>query len=523
MSKLTDVIDFMGTLTKSEKRYVTLMKIKEEKDGQKNNAYLDLFDVLTPLLKDGEKTQAQLHQEVESLKDKKRKPTLFATTNVLKLHDFLMNCLQQFNADKPDFKLEAAIQHIRILHQKGLYEQALNLIKKIKKEVFERYENEWKAFEIIKEERRIWLSMRDPNYKALARRQQASRIQLQKITSILDTTDDYENILFRIRGHHFLDAFSLSATGQQLKASANVEPDLPFEAKLQGLATLSHYYIYVELDVEKAMAYIQALIEQFEDHKYRKNRYPENYVQTLILFFNRSVQADQVKAFAPIIEKIKGILSENSELFPAAKTDRNQIDLSKGALVQYRLLGIMLHYYNYHWNAPDAAVTIDQAVLLLKRKPNIPDALLITLYFNLASYFVLAGQYEDAQVFLANIFNYYDQKGIQLRKDAIFEADILAAVLLFEQRQTATQKEALEQKLGLLLTNISLQEQEAIKSMARHFISRLNLLIFEKNRAVQLQTFESMLTVLPRKEAAQHGFIVFRLWVEKKVAQYRKK
>lgn len=518
MSKLTDVLDFMAALHKSEKRYVS-MRLKQDKEQQKKKTHLDLFELLNPLLKDTDKDKAQIYQVAESLKQKKKWAHLFATVNVIKLHDFLLDCLRQFNADKPLFRIEGMIQDIRILQQKGLFQQALGVIKKVKKELTERYENELKTFEVLQLERRIFLAMRQPDYEALAALQKASRIQWEKVRVILETTDDYENILYRIRRLHFQTDFSLSTINSRLQDDMEVVADLPFEANLQALATLSHYYIYVDSDPDRAIAYIQKLLEQFENHKYRKNRYPENYVQSLILFFNRSVQADRIKAFAPTIQKIRAILSDNTDLFPNAVASRNQIELSTGTVIQYRLMAILANYYNYNWSAADAPDTMDQMALLLRRKPNIPAALLETLYFNIASYNVLTSNLERARLFLDHIFATYPKRGGSDKENWPFEAEILEGVLLFEQSRKQADKEQAEQKLAYLLGIISQQKKEVVKRMARSFISRLNLLLFEADNQLALNTFKSMLKSLDRKEAARHGFITFRLWVDKKIAE----
>ena len=518
MSKLTDVLDFMATLHKSEKRYVS-MRLKQDKEQQKKKTHIDLFELLNPLLKDSDKDKAEIYQAAEELKQKKKSALLFTTVNVIKLHDFLLDCLRQFNADKPLFKLEGMIQDIRILQQKGLFEQALGVVKKVKKELAERYENELKAFEVLQLERRIILAMRQADYKVLAALQEASRIQWQKVSLILATTDDFENILYRIRRLHFLENFALSAVNSKLQEDMEGVVDLPFEANLQALATLSHYYIYVESDPDRAISYIQKLLEQFENHKYRKNRYPENYVQTLILFFNRSVQADRIKAFAPTIQKIRTILSDNTDLFPNASTGPNQIELSTGTVIQYRLMAILANYYNYNWFAADAPDAMEQIALLLRRKPNIPAALLETLYFNIASYNVLAYQFERARLFLDHIFISYPKRGGKADEYRPFEAEVLEGVLLFEQSRKQSDKEGVEQKLAYLLAIISQQKKESVKRMARSFISRLNLLLFETDDQIVLNTFKSMLKGLDRKEAAQHGFITFRLWVDKKIAE----
>lgn len=518
MSKLTDVLDFMAALHKSEKRYISV-RLKQDKEQQKKKTHIDLFELLSPLLKDSDKDKAEIYQTADLLKQKKKWALLFTTVNVIKLHDFLLDCLRQFNADKPLFKIEGMIQDIRILQQKGLFEQALGVVKKVKKELAERYENELKTFEVLQLQRRIFLAMRQPDYQALAELQEASRMQWQKVKTILETTDDYENILYRIRRLHFLNEFPLSAVNSRLQEDMEAVQDLPFEANLQALATLSHYYIYVESDPDRAIAYIMKLLELFENHKYRKNRYPETYVQTLILFFNRSVQADRIKAFAPTIQKIRTILSENTDLFPNAAGGRNQIELSTGTVIQYRLMAILANYYNYNWSATEATDAMDQMALLLRRKPNIPIALLETLYFNIASYSVLASNLERARLFLDHIFASYPKRGGGADELRPFEAEILEGVLLFEQSRRQASKELAEQKLAHLLAIVSEQKREVVKRMARNFISRLNLLLFEIDDQVILDTFKSMLKGLDRKEAAGYGFITFRLWVDKKIAE----
>jgi hypothetical protein len=131
----------------------------------------------------------------------------------------------------------------------------------------------------------------------------------------------------------------------------------------------------------------------------------------------------------------------------------------------------------------------------------------------------LASNLERARLFLDHIFASYPKRGGEADELRPFEAEILEGVLLYEQSRKQADKEQAEQKLAYLLGMISQQKKEIVKRMARSFISRLNLLLFETDNQLTLNTFKSMLKSLDRKEAARYGFITFRLWVDKKIAE----
>lgn len=516
MSKLTDVLDLMSALTKSEKRYLTL-ELKEDKAPTKRKSHISLYELLAPLLKDVEKDRALIYQEAEDLKKRKPYANLFTTVNVVRLHDFLLDTLRQFNADRPEFRLERMIQDVRLLRQKGLYQQAVGVIKKAKKELSQRYENEFKAFELQNLERRLYLTMRHKDFEPLAEMQAETKASWERIQTILAVTDDYEKMLYRVRGHEFIEEFSLSAANEALKSQKDIVEQRPFEANLVSLTTLSHYYTYVERDPDQAIAYIQELLALFEDHRYRKNRYPENYVQVLLLFFNRALMADRIKAFAPIIQKIKDILANNTELFPETKPSSNQIELSTGSLIQYRLLALMAQYYNYQWEDPEAEATMGPIINTLQRKPNVPSKLLETLYFNVGAYCLLADQPKVVRYFVEQSMSIYQQRGNGQEPNVPIQLRLLDALADFELIGKEVARTQLEKKIANLLAAVGQERNEEWKRMARNFISRLALLSVEEDNGILLDTYRSLRKVLERKQAARNGFIVFHLWVEKKI------
>lgn len=511
----------MSALTKSEKRYLTL-ELKEDKALAKKKKHIVLYELLSPLVKEGEKDRNLIYQEAEEYKQKKQLAHLFTTVNVVRLNDFLLDILRQFNADRPEFRLERMIQDIRMLRQKGLNQQAVGVIKKAKKELSQRFENEFKAFELLNLERRLYLSMREKDFKPLAKLQLEAKESWQKIQTIINVTADYEKMLYRVRGLEFLDDFELSTDNEDLRNDNHLLAQRPFEANLVSLTTLSHYYTYVERDTTKAIAYIQALLDLFEDHRYRKNRYPENYVQVLMLFFNRALMADQMKAFAPIIQKIKDILASNTELFPETKPASNQIELSTGSLIQYRLLALMAQYYNYRWADEGAEATMEPIIGSLQRKPNVPANLLNTLYFNVGAYCLLASNFEAGRFFADQLLMAYQQRSNGTKATIPIQVAILDAVVDFESCGTEIEREQLEQKVGKLLSAVGQERREELKRMARNFISRLPILLYERDAQTLLNTYKSIRKVVERKQAARNGFIVFHLWVEKKIGALEK-
>lgn len=516
MSKLTDVIDLMSALTKSEKRYLTL-ELKEDKAPAKRKSHISLYVLLAPLLKDGDKDRSIIYQEAENLKERKLYAHLFTTVNVVRLHDFLLEMLRQFNSDRPEFRLERMIQDVRLLRQKGLSQQAAGVIKKAKKELSQRYENEFKAFELLSLERRLYLNDRRKDFEPLAEMQAEAKASWERIRTILEATDDYEKMLYRVRGDGFTEDFPLSPSNEELKTNKALVELRPFEANLVSLATLSHYYTYVEKDPDQAIAYIQDLLRLFEDHRYRKNRYPENYVQVLLLFFNRALMADRIKAFAPIIQKIKDILANNTELFPETKPSSQQIELSTGSVIQYRLLALMAQYYNYQWADLDAETTMDPIIKTLQRKPNVPAKLLDTLYFNVGAYCLLANKEAELRFFVDQGLHAYQQRPSGDPEKVPIQLRILDTLADLEMIRSEADRAKLEQKIGNLLGAVGKEGREELKRMARNFISRLPLLLLEKDKAILLDTYKSMRKALERKQAARNSFIIFHLWVEKKI------
>ena len=438
MSKLKDVLEIMDRLTKSEKRYVTLI-LKEKNSDE---SHLKLYHLLATFNK-GMNNLEEKELQLKRKKEKEGLQKLFSTQNLVKIHHFLLASLRQYNADKPLFSIEEQIQNIRILLQKRCLEQALKLIARTRKEIAERFEEPLKELELILLERRIMRMLQLKSLTKVKKLRQSSNDILEEIKEILAVYSDDEALHQRdLYDHHILES-ELSETLKKLINDLNYADHMPFKAAVIGLSSLSDYYSYTRKEPDKAIEAAQKLVELYQQNPWRMTYAPENYLTALIKFFNKLYLNNRVPDFGPTLERIKTVLRQNKNDSSVGFTP-SQLDFSPRSATYYNLLNLIIIYYMHNLKDPKAPSSITEVGKVMSRKPNIKDNLLLTIYFNLTTYHLLADQLDLAQNYLNEILNYSGRTAPSIK----FRAEILKILMDFETSSTKKKKTNSEQKLG---------------------------------------------------------------------------
>ena len=172
MSRIFELVNLISRLEKTEKRYLTVgvnkLLDKDKKDNLVANLFRwlnesDLFTRISKLEKHLQgKAQDRIEQErknfvkqwlVDSGLSKEKKLT--HTINVNRLFSLTLDLLIQYNSDKPQFRIDRYIQEVRIYRDKGLYDEALKLVLKLKQEITDTDIDLLKKQEVLSIEREI--------------------------------------------------------------------------------------------------------------------------------------------------------------------------------------------------------------------------------------------------------------------------------------------------------------------------------------------------------------------------------
>ncbi|NJB86297.1 tetratricopeptide (TPR) repeat protein [Lewinella marina] len=186
--KTDDLLKLVASLNRAEKRHFRLF-VKRNQQSNSEILFLQLFDILE---RTGEYDEAYLLKRIEGIKK--------SQLSNLKAHLYkqLLTSLRLLNRNKDDeITLRENLDYARILYNKGLYRQALDILDKTKKRAREIESHtialETAQFEKLIEGQYITRSLE-------GRAEQLSR-ECETLTRKIDATNAFSNLSLRLYGH----------------------------------------------------------------------------------------------------------------------------------------------------------------------------------------------------------------------------------------------------------------------------------------------------------------------------------
>ncbi|THH39881.1 hypothetical protein [Neolewinella litorea] len=190
--KTDDLLKLVASLNRAEKRHFRLF-VKRNQQSNSEILFLQLFDILE---RTGEYDEAYLLKRIEGIKK--------SQLSNLKAHLYkqLLTSLRLLNRNKDDeITLRENLDYARILYNKGLYRQALDILDKTKKRATELESHtialETAQFEKLIEGQYITRSLE-------GRAEQLSR-ECEVLTHKIDATNAFSNLSLRLYGLYLTD------------------------------------------------------------------------------------------------------------------------------------------------------------------------------------------------------------------------------------------------------------------------------------------------------------------------------
>ncbi len=476
---IDDTIELMRTLTKSEKRSISIAISRTSKSEEPSEQHFQLYFLLTAIIKDAEnpkKTEADSKNNFSTIlkshisEAKSQQPKLFTSLNISRLLDFILDVLRAVNADKPEFKLDNYIQNIQLLQRKGLTQQALRLIQKAKKEAQEeeKFMSELKILQFLLLERKTIITGRERWELATLRAlEEACYEKYRRIALVLEMMKDQETMVnYGIRGKvpdHVIE--EVSPLFKRLLESPEAARELPLHV---GLGMIHFIIVYLKRDrvkypedFRKIPRYAAVIPEILEEKKSLKASNPEQFKKALLALANICIEVGDLRLFADYLDEIKKAIG----IQPAARIEDeiDQITIDGFSSKDYfNLLYVFISYYVGVRDYPTALKIVRRIEEPLETHPPALNHVM-ALYSLIASVYFLSLRYDTARLFVAKLL---DSKisSSKIRADILLQTEVLEVLLLFESTPHREQQALIHEKIGRLiakLTTLDIRQNQA--------------------------------------------------------------
>lgn len=520
MTKLEEVIEIIKSLSKTERRYISIAAKRLEDDREKKKSYLLILERLFSIF---DKASEDDQYERELLEEEKKgaNAAYYITVNIVQLKDFLLGQLRSYYTEKPEYKAYNHIQNIRLLLQRGLYRQALNLTLDAKEELKKNGDNALVFFEVISLQRYCMLYL-TKGYE-MSDFNQINSESLEALKQ-LETLNSARNDAARVHKLYVKGDFQnplnqLNYSNEVLKVMENLNhaDHLSIETACLVLPTISTHFAYFDINENKALEASKKLVDKFESDKTYIINNPDSYFKALIQYLNRLILANKLEWFQENFDKIKSILHQsNKNLFPYVQEDEIvKYPISPNVDQTYELLLQAVMLANLQGKPDDLKLTLEEAKKALVRKPLISDVKYLILLYNIATGYLLLNAHAEVEYYYQTIANFQGSK-------PTFILNRLELLIIFNRLElcsTNADLERIEQQIGGMLTRMKDISKEDEKELFRKIISRLNLVLFEKDTTRQKGILEEALQLIPLEELNKHQLQIFKLWTTKRLKQ----
>ena len=257
--KTDDLLKLVASLNRAEKRHFRLF-VKRNQQSNGELLFLQLFDILE---RTGEYDEAYLLKRIEGIKK--------SQLSNLKAHLYkqLLTSLRLLNRNKDEeITLRENLDYARILYNKGLYRQSLDILDKVKKRALELETHtialETAQFEKLIEGQYITRSIE-------GRAEELSR-ECEMLTRKIDATNAYSNLSLRLYGLYLADG--LVSNEQEYRAVGTYFQDNVPEGEYEDLDFWGKVYYcqsytwmhLIRQDYPLCYRYTQRWVDLFRDN-----------------------------------------------------------------------------------------------------------------------------------------------------------------------------------------------------------------------------------------------------------------
>jgi len=386
MKESSDLYDLIHSLSKSEKRYISLSM--REKSGK---AHLNLFQAI-------EKQKVFKEGEINIILQKEKLILPLSTVKVY-LHNYILKKLNGFYYESStQNRLHQSLLEIDILIKRGLYSQAKKKLEKTKRICLknERFEV---ALQCINSEK---LLLNRNFYLGTTEQDLNNFLKQEKcLTKKIDNLNTYKLISGKLAAYEYRHGRDVRTRYQKEKIQGFLKH--PLMRDQSKTLSDSAKYLYFSIcancynllnENQKALKSNKAIIELFESGNYTFNL--NNYISTLS---NNVFLLSNLKNYASAFEYIEKI--------------RNRIDKSKTKVNLTEIRLFLIHSYVLELDLLINSARFEQALeripaieLVLKESLHITgEQRLMIFYYNFSYIHFGLGNYKKALYYLNLILN----------------------------------------------------------------------------------------------------------------------
>lgn len=409
MSSNKMVFKVIKSMTMNEKRYFKIF-CKQHILGSQNK-YVLLFDIMDGLKEFDENIIK------ESLK-KKQYSNQYLSSDMNYLTKILMKSLNEFNAEKTcELKIKQNLITIEILFHKGMYEECLNIIQKIKR------------IKLVKESQYLILELMNWEKKCLGYSKgllEAIEVNT-KMVNYFDTLQNatlitdlyyksyfYKNSIGKISREKVAADFKLMLQNPILE---NKKEDFNIHTEIFYYLIYSNYY-HVIKDKEQEKQYLRKVIAIFDQNETYKYENPLDYISVYI----RIIDIHKKEEGAIFYKDIARLRSFDKMINLQSAVAEERIFLHTYQAELEYLLNI---------NQLDKAASIMNQMqqTLELNKYNIEPYYMISLYYIFASINCSLGYFSKGLKYINKILN---EHKVKERPNTFIKAEFLNIIIHYE-------------------------------------------------------------------------------------------
>lgn len=411
--KTDDLLRLIDTLTRAEKRHFRLF-VKRNQQADNEILFLQLFDYLE---KQEEYDEDHLLKRISGIKK--------SQLSNLKAHLYkqLLTSLRLLNRNKDEeIMLRENIDYARILYNKGLYRQALDVLEKVKKRALDN-EAHTIALEIAQFEKLI-----EGQYITRSIGGRASQLALEcgELLRSVDTAEKFSNLSLQLYGYYLESG--LVKNDQEVKTVralfSSLLPDKNYEElRFWGKVYYCQSYVWLHHICQEyplSYRYSQRMVTLFRDHPNMIAINAALYLKSLHNHLGTLFNMWQYTKFHPELQQLLD--------FPK-QYDLDEDDNTKGIWHLYRFThSIQLHYMQGTFTeglalVPELMKAIEEDL------HNWDEYRKLLFYYRIACLYFGSGDNDTAIDYLNLIIN---QRSQQYRSDIQAYARILSLICHFE-------------------------------------------------------------------------------------------
>ena len=490
------LFQLIKSMSKSEKRYFRLYSSRLQSSEDKK--FLLLFSLIE---------KQTNYDEIKILK----KASIINPAQLpnLKAHLYkqLMHSLKLFGASNSiDIQLRNHVDYTQLLYNKGLYDQAIKMLDKAKRQAIE-YDKSIILLDIIELEKSIIFHTISAKNDSRVNKIIEETVQ---VSSRIENINLFSNLLIKLNSFYVKIGFIRNSKDfKQVRDFFNsslptyTEKKLSFQEKLYLYHSFISYYFFIQ-DFEKGFKYATKYLQLFDEHPemiiHKSEFYLKGINHILVATHKLSLFSEFEKNYKLLMKasNIKGlILTENLQMI----------------LFRYKYI----HKINHHYMIGDFTggskiiSVVEHQLDRFALRMNQHDVLVF--YYKVACLYFGAGNFKKALIWLNKIIN---SKDVDIREDILSFARIINLICHFELNHIELVEYYIKSTYRFLLKKQGLYKYYIF---IIEFMKTLEKNMQEKKLITYFEDLKEKLIKLEHQKYERRPFLYFDIisWLESKI------